>query len=170
VTNASGLGIIVVEVRSVNKQAPGALYRFVTLSWLGLPMRRLISIVLITAFLSGCASVADRKRSVYFQKTTRHYENNIRWGEFEAAVSFINPDEVTAPEPDPALLKRIRVTSYEVLSTTISDDHNVARVTVEIRYYDEDRMSEITLTDRQTWKYDEEEEYWYLASPLPAFK
>ena len=77
---------------------------------------------------------------------------------------------VLGPEPDPALLKRIRVTAYDVLNTSISEDHNEARVTVEIRYYDEERMSEITLTDRQTWKYDEEEEYWYLASPLPAFQ
>ena len=133
-------------------------------------MHRLISAALIAVLLCGCASVADRKRSVYFEKTTRHYENNIRWGEFEAASRFINYEEVTGPEPDPALLKRIRVTAYDVLGTSISEDHNEARVTVEIRYYDEERMSEITLTDRQTWRYDEEEEYWYLASPLPAFK
>ncbi|MGD2055579.1 MAG: hypothetical protein PVJ15_02140 [Gammaproteobacteria bacterium] len=133
-------------------------------------MHRLISAVLIAVILSGCASMADRKRSVYFDQATRRYENNIRWGEFEAASRFINYEEVTGPKPDPALLKRIRVTAYNVLNTSISEDHNEARVTVEIRYYDEERMSEITLTDRQTWKYNEEEAYWYLASPLPAFE
>jgi hypothetical protein len=41
---------------------------------------------------------------------------------------------------------------------------------VQIRYYDEERMKEVTLTDRQTWEYDTEAGLWHLDGPLPAFR
>ena len=45
-----------------------------------------------------------------------------------------------------------------------------AQIVVQIRYYDEERMKEVTLTDRQTWKFDAEAGLWHLDSPLPAFR
>jgi hypothetical protein len=133
-------------------------------------MRRPLSLLLIMLLLAGCASVEERKRSLSFQSTTRAYEGSIRWSDFETAGNFINREKVTEPGPDPELLERIHVTSYQVLSTSIADDGSEAHLLVEIRYYDEQRMSEVRLTDRQTWQYDEQVEAWYLASPLPAFQ
>ena len=133
-------------------------------------MRRSLSLLLIVLLLAGCASVEERKKSISFQSTTRAYEGSIRWSDFETAAGFINREKVTDPGPDPELLKRIHVTSYQVISTTGAPDGSGAQLVVEIRYYDEQRMSEVKLTDRQTWEYDAEAEAWYLASPLPAFK
>lgn len=133
-------------------------------------MHRTLSLLLIVLLLGSCATVAERKRAQSFQSATRAYEGSIRWSDFETAGGFIDREKATGPEPDPELLKRIHVTSYQVISTSVDADGTEARVLVEIRYYNEDRMSEVSLTDRQTWLYDTETETWYLASPLPAFK
>lgn len=133
-------------------------------------MKRTLSLLLIAILLAGCASVQERKRAQSFQSTTRAYEGSIRWSDFESAAGFINRDKVRDPGPDPTLLKRIRVTSYQVLSTALSEEGDEAHVVVEIHYYNEERMSEVTLTDHQTWQYDAGTGRWFLASPLPAFK
>ena len=67
-------------------------------------------------------------------------------------------------------LKRFRVTSYETLNTVLNEDETRATIIVQIRYYDEERMKEVTLTDRQSWEYDSELGQWFLDSPLPAFR
>lgn len=133
-------------------------------------MHRILSLLLIALMLAGCVTVGERKKAQSFQSTMRAYEGSIRWGDFETAGAFINREVVTDPGPDPALLKRIHVTSYQILSTGISTDGDEAKVVAVIGYYNEDRMSEVTLTDRQTWHYDAESGTWYLESPLPAFK
>ena len=133
-------------------------------------MHRLIALLLLAAFLSGCASMDERKKTVTLDRITRHYENAIRWGDYEAANTFRRQEGSVARTPDPAALKRFRVTSYEYQSTTMNMDETEAWIVVKIGYYDEERMREVTLMDRQTWKYDTDLGQWYLVSPLPAFR
>lgn len=125
---------------------------------------------MVVLFLAGCATINEKKRANSLKSTTRHYEMTIRWAEFDQASHFINHEEVEDPGPEPAILKRIKVTAYDALNTLIREDGSEAYIQVEIRYYNEDTMSEHTLMDRQTWKYDPEAGQWYLASPLPAFR
>jgi hypothetical protein len=133
-------------------------------------MHRLIALLLLAAFLSGCASMDERKKTVTLERATRHYENAIRWGDYETANAFRLREGDSALTLDPDSLKRFRVTSYEILSSVLNADETEARIVVQIGYYDEGRMREVTLTDRQTWKYDTDLEQWYLDSPLPAFR
>ena len=133
-------------------------------------MHRFTLIIMFTALLTGCSTVDTKKKSTTLHNATRAYENFIRWGDYESAISFINPEVMTEPLPDPESLKRYRVTSYEVMTNSMSSDQNEALQVVEIRYYNEDNMREVTIRDRQTWKYDEAATSWYLATSLPAFK
>jgi hypothetical protein len=52
----------------------------------------------------------------------------------------------------------------------MNEEETEAWIVVKIGYYDEDRMREVTLMDRQTWKYDTDMGQWSLESPLPAFR
>jgi hypothetical protein len=133
-------------------------------------MPRLITLLLLAIVLCGCASMEERKKTVTLDKATTHYENAIRWGDYEDANAFRRQEGPDTRTPDPAALKRFRVTSYEFQSTTMNEEETEAWIVVKIGYYDEDRMREVTLTDRQTWKYDTDLEQWFLASPLPAFR
>jgi hypothetical protein len=133
-------------------------------------MQHVIALLLLAALLGGCASMDERKKTVTLSTATRHYESAIRWGDYETAEAFRIQEDAGAVTPDPESLKRFRVTSYETLSTLLNEDDTEALVVVQIRYYDEERMKEVTLTDRQTWKYDPELVQWFLYSPLPAFQ
>jgi hypothetical protein len=133
-------------------------------------MHRFIALLLMAAFLSGCATMDERKKTVTLDRTTRQYESAIRWGDYEAANAYRLQEGTGAPTPNPASLKPFRVTAYEILSTMLNADETEALIVVQINYYDEDRMKVETLTDRQTWKYDADLEVWYLDSPLPAFR
>ncbi|MGB7934861.1 MAG: hypothetical protein WCH04_22080 [Gammaproteobacteria bacterium] len=133
-------------------------------------MQRFITLLLLAAFLSGCASMDERKKTVMLDNATRHYESAIRWGDYATANAFRLQDSADAPATSPENLKRFRVTSYETLNTVLNEDETEAHIVVQIRYYDEERMKEVTLTDRQTWKYDAEAGLWHLDGPLPAFR
>jgi hypothetical protein len=133
-------------------------------------MHRLIALILMAAFLSGCASMDERKKTFTLDMTTRHYQSAIRWGDYETANSYRIRDHTDTLTSNPDSLKRFRVTSYDTLNTVLNEDETEARIVVQISYYDEERMKEVTLTDRQTWKYDAELGQWYLDGPLPAFR
>jgi hypothetical protein len=133
-------------------------------------MQHFITLLLLATFLSGCASMDERKKSVMLDRATRNYESAIRWGDYATANIYRLQDSAEAQATSPANLERFRVTSYETLNTVINKDETEARIVVQIRYYDEERMKEVTMTDRQTWKYDTEAELWHLDSPLPAFR
>jgi len=112
----------------------------------------------------------ERKKTVLLDTATRHYESAIRWGDYATANAYRIQDSADAAATNPQNLKRFRVTSYETLNTVLNADETEALVVVQIRYYDEERMQEVTLTDRQHWKYDTEAGQWHLDSPLPAFR
>lgn len=133
-------------------------------------MQRLIALLLLAAFLGGCATMDERKKSVTLATATRHYQNAIRWGDYETANIYRIQHDAGAQTQDPGRLKRFRVTSYETLNTVLNEDETRATIIVQIRYYDEERMKEVTLTDRQSWEYDSELGQWFLDSPLPAFR
>jgi hypothetical protein len=133
-------------------------------------MQRFITLLLLATFLSGCASMDERKKTVMLDRVTRNYESAIRWGDYATANIYRLQGSDDAPATSPANLKRFRVTSYETVNTVLNADETEARIVVQIRYYDEERMKEVTLTDRQTWKFDAEAGLWHLDSPLPAFR
>ena len=133
-------------------------------------MQRFITLLLLAIFISGCASMDERKKTVLLDHATRHYESAIRWGDYATANAFRLQDSANTQATSPENLKRFRVTSYETLNVVLNEDETEAHIVVQIRYYDEERMKEVTLTDRQTWEYDTEAELWHLDSPLPAFR
>ena len=133
-------------------------------------MRAFSLLLLSSLLLSACAAVDDSKKSITLDKALWQYETAIRWVDFSSANSLRRSEGDTAYSPDPALLKHIKVTSYEVLNTTTSADHAEVKMTVEIVYYHDERMKLATLTDKQIWKYDPEIKAWYITTPLPAFR
>jgi len=133
-------------------------------------MRAFTLFLISSLLLSACAAVDDSKKSITLDKALWQYETAIRWVDFSSANSLRRPDGNATYSPDPALLKHIKVTSYNVQNTTTSADHAEVNMTVEIIYYHDERMTLMTITDRQTWKYDPEIKAWYITTPLPAFK
>jgi hypothetical protein len=136
----------------------------------GQSMRAFSLFLIPILLLSACAAVDDSKKSITLDKALWQYETAIRWVDFTSANSLRRPENSTDYSPDPALLKHIKVTSYNVQNTTTSADHAEVDITVEIIYYHDERMTLTTITDSQKWKYDPEIKAWYITTPLPAFR
>ena len=133
-------------------------------------MNRIILLILTTILLQACAAVDDSKKSISLDKALYYYESAMRWGDFPAANSLRRQEGEPAPATDPAKLKRIKVTGYDVVSTNPSDDETTVYITVKISYYDEDNLKLMSLVDNQIWQFDDQQEIWYISTPLPVFK
>ncbi|MGD2138647.1 MAG: hypothetical protein PVJ66_10290 [Gammaproteobacteria bacterium] len=138
-----------------------------------LPARRSVYrlfALLLAVLLPACAAVDDSKKNITFDKASRYYENALRWGNYEAAALIRRRPDGSAATVNPAALKHIKVTAYEVTGSELSPDHSTIRQDVLIHYYNQDHMTEHTVIDHQTWQYDPDLKTWFLTSPLPAFR
>jgi hypothetical protein len=133
-------------------------------------MHRIIYSILLALSLSGCAAVDDSKKTITYDKALWQYETAIRWVDFNTANSLRRLEDSSAYSPDPKILRNIKVTSYNVVNRTVSEDHAEVRLAVEIVYYNEGSMKLATIIDNQIWKYDPAIKGWYITTPLPPFK
>jgi hypothetical protein len=133
-------------------------------------MNRFIVLLLTTMLLQACAAIDDSKKTISLDQSLYFYESAMRWGDFKSANSMRRYTGDPAPATDPAKLKRIKVTGYDVLNTTPSSDEAEVYITVNISYYDQDNLKARSLTDNQVWQYDKQHNVWYISTPLPVFK
>ena len=127
--------------------------------------------IVLMLLVMGCASLGDEKENwLEFDKTSRAYLRALRWGEFEAAYAFKRRPAIDAKIPDFEDLTDVRVTSYRVKQTIISENEMKVMQIVDFQYYRMRNVTVRTITDRQKWEYDEEKERWYLLSELPNFE
>ena len=126
--------------------------------------------MLLVLLAFGCANLKDLTRHEQFEDIARTYEHAIRWSDFDFAAEFVNPQASQARLPDPAILKRIRVTDYRVKKTAASQEENQVVQIVEVSYYRIDKMIVNTITERELWEWDNETKQWSLSSGLPDFQ
>jgi hypothetical protein len=129
---------------------------------------RLVPVLGLLLALSGCATSAARQDELMV--TVRSYENVIRWGKIAAAYDFLRPDVAGGAEI-PAGLDQIKVTAYDRLTGLLPTDEEKRRfrAMASIRYVHLDRQVERSITDQQTWEWDEEAKRWWRTNPIPAF-
>jgi hypothetical protein len=95
------------------------------------------------------------------------YGTAIRWGYYETAYGYVDPDKRKQTPPD---LANVRVTGYDVVQPPVLKDKNTATQIVHIEYLFKDVQKVHSLTDRQRWDYDPKTKNWWLESGLPSFK
>jgi hypothetical protein len=102
------------------------------------------------------------------EDTLGSYGAAIRWGLFERAADFQDPEHRTPLKLSD--FNGIRVTGYDPIYRQDPKGSKIVRQTVQIRYYREPAVTENTVVDHQTWRFDEEKGEWLLASKLPTFQ
>lgn len=120
--------------------------------------------------LLGCATVTDFRLSTQFEKVAESYSAALRWEDFELARSFVLKQNLKGGStlPDPDILKKIKITSYELQNLKMNKEKLMVEQTVEIKYYNKDYLIEKVVHDNQIWIY--ESDSWYLSTGLPVFK
>jgi uncharacterized lipoprotein len=129
---------------------------------------RLVICISLLTLLAACQTLGERKRAQSLQDTLRSYEASIRWQSGRHAAKFQDPQgSVTESRTDHA---NVRVTGYEVVQgPTMLGDLRAVQAAL-IQYVMQDSQIVKELTDQQVWLYNEDEETWFLNSPVPEFR
>lgn len=128
------------------------------------------AIALAILALTACSPIKKDKMAITLQNATNGYQSALRWGYFENAYGYVDPDKRKG-KAMPSDLEGIRLTGYDVVQSPVMEkDANMALQIVKIEYLHEDRQVVKSLTDRQVWRYDPEEKRWWLESGLPSFE
>ena len=69
---------------------------------------------------------------------------------------------------NPKILKKIKITSYEVQNRKMHNEKLMVEQTVEIKYYNTDYLVEKVVDDNQIWIY--ESNSWRFSTGLPVFE
>jgi hypothetical protein len=130
--------------------------------------RTAVAISLAVLLLVGCAAVEKDRRALSLDSTTRAYLAALRWSDFEGAFGFL-PPETRLQQELPAGFNDLRITRYEILKPPVITTDTQATQTVAIEYLYEYNQVVRRITDRQSWRWDDQAQAWWLESGLPEF-
>ena len=132
-------------------------------------MRRILTtlVALATLSLAGCAT---DQRNDALTTTLNANASAMRWGDFNTALQFVDP-KVREAHPlsslEMARYQQYKVSGYdEGKGPTPNGKFEVVQV-VQINLVNVNTQAERTVTDHQTWRYDEASKHWWLESGLP---
>lgn len=131
--------------------------------------KRCLYILLGTLMILGCAGMGTKIKMSNFEDISDAYAQAIRWSDFEKARRFIQASGAGACSSDLNKLKPVKVTSYDVKETVLSEDQSQILQIIEITYYRIDNNVEKTLKTQAIWESDQMGRSWYLTSCLPDF-
>lgn len=125
---------------------------------------------LSTLMFFGCATFTDLRVFNQFDMVAKSYESAISSEDFEMAASFLSKQnsQKKVVLPDKKFLKKIKITSYELLNRKMNNEKFTAEQTVEIKYYNTNTFIEKVIPDNQIWIY--ESNSWSLSTGLPVFE
>ncbi len=126
----------------------------------------LLCCLMVLLMVAGC-SQSRRERGL--DEYMRAYGSDIRWGNIESAIGYIDP-EVLKNRPisstDLERYKQVQIAGYRESALVVEDDGTATQV-VEIEFINVHTQSISSMIDRQRWRYDNEAKRWWLVSGLP---
>lgn len=125
-----------------------------------------ICLAILLVVLGACAQTT---RNTALEDTLRSYGSFVRWGEFEAALGFVDPKRLeVAPlsSTDMERYKQIRVAGYRESAWVVEADGLVSQI-VEIEFINVHTQGINSVIDRQMWRYDKDAGRWWLITGLP---
>lgn len=132
-------------------------------------MRRVL-IPLVTVSMLALGGCATDKRNDDLTTTLNAYASEVRWGDFNGALKFLDPKELEA-HPIPALemarYEQYKVSEYDDGTPPTAGGKFEVKQVVKINLVNVHTQKERVVTDHQTWRYDEVAKHWYLVTGLP---
>jgi len=114
---------------------------------------------LLLVAVPACSTIGPYGHEDVLEETQRKYVRLIRWGEYDAASSFVSADSRDEFLKTIPALQNVRFTSYEVVQTELNDERDEATVFVAYQGYHLNRLVEHAWSERQTWKRGETDEW-----------
>lgn len=132
-------------------------------------MMRSIFLLLILVLTAGCAAMSTQSESRALETTLVAYANAVRWGDFEQALAFVDPETLKAhplSSIDMERYKQVKVAAYTEQPPVPAGAHEVRQI-VQMSLVNINTQTERSIVDKQLWRYDEKTKHWHLVSGLP---
>lgn len=132
-------------------------------------MLRWISLIVILGLCTGCTNISAQSETRALDLTLVAYANALRWGGWDQALAFVDPDtrkEHPLSSLDMERYKQVRIASYTEQPPVPVGEHKVRQV-VQIGLININTQTERGIVDTQLWRYDEAKKHWYLMTGLP---
>jgi len=130
-------------------------------------MPRIVALMLALCLLAGCAG--QKSKGDLLEATLESYASTIRWGNFEDAAAFVDPETLKAHPLTTLDLERyrqLRISGYNAQPAR-SVGTNEVTVVAEVVLTNNNTQSVRSVLDRQRWRYDEKAKRWWLVTGLP---
>ena len=132
-------------------------------------MLRRICLTLLLLSCGACGEMSPNSKTDVLNTTLFAYANALRWGDFEQAMKYLDPESLAA-HPVTALdrerYKQVRVVSYTERPYAPAGKDEIQQI-VEIGILNVNTQTERTIVDTQRWRMDEKTKHWKLISGLP---
>lgn len=129
-------------------------------------LQRSIALILLVLL---CACAAPKADQSLLDSTLLSYAGVIRWGNFEDAEAYIEPELRKAHPVSKIDLERytqIKVSGYNEQPARPAGVGEVHQ-TVQIDIVNVNTQSMRSIVDHQVWHYDAKTKHWWLMSGLP---
>ena len=117
--------------------------------------------------LAGCPKSASKGSAL--DEIQYAYSAAIRWGDFEGAYNLVDPklrEEHPLTDVDFSRYKQVQISAYRDLGGSPLASGEIVRE-IEIGVINRNTLAERTVRYRESWRYDEEAQTWWLTSGLP---
>lgn len=130
---------------------------------------RLTVLALVLGVLTACGAMGSAAKRSPRDEALYTYVSAVRWSDFTAALTFVDPEVLKAnpvSELDLERYRQFQVSGYQVKGGGQPTEDTYEQV-VEIRMVNRHTQVERIITDRQRWRWDGEANRWWLVSGLP---
>lgn len=136
-------------------------------------MMRVIQGVLCVVCLSLTACASQSSLTEGLDRSVKAYNRMLRWHELENAVmTYADAEQREASLKRADALKKqgISITDFRILSTRYIPEKKGGDVVAEFDYFMLPSTRVKTISHRQEWLYQKENNSWKLKNSLPAFE
>ena len=134
----------------------------------------MLAIALLAAGgLTGCSALRGvdwNGNRQALEETQMRYVHFLRWGEYEAAATLVEPEMRDAFLKEIQPFQAIRLSDYEVLDTNFNPTQTEADVRVVFGAYHLNRMIEHRWTENQKWVRDPLRGRWNVKPDLEKIR
>ncbi|MFK8068367.1 MAG: hypothetical protein AB8D52_08980 [Gammaproteobacteria bacterium] len=124
-------------------------------------------VICLSLSTTACSNLNKKSQLDLLEQSLSDFRKALRWGYYPQATSFIQLKNYKQSLRDTEYLKNIRITSYEYGPKTFSEDGTTVDVIALINFYDVDRGTVSTISEKQTWWLNSDQKIWLLDGDIP---
>ncbi|GAA5066791.1 hypothetical protein [Lysobacter panacisoli] len=133
-------------------------------------LTQLAALALLALLSTFSVSALAKSKMEQLQSNQYAWSGAIRWGDFEGALSLIDPAYREAHPVSDLELKRyeqVQITAYRERNSSADKKGGVAMRDIEIGVVNRHTQAERTVRYREEWRWNDADKNWWLVTGLP---